>query len=96
MASGQPLVVVTKPLSTLFRWQAENGVMLTSVEKSSWRASVPVIVVGNISVGGVGKTPLVAWLMQILQEAGYKPVLSVVVMAAGHRDIPLMSAPIQM
>lgn len=34
---------------------------------------VPVIVVGNISVGGTGKTPLVVWIIRALQEAGYRP-----------------------
>lgn len=34
---------------------------------------VPVIVVGNITVGGTGKTPLVIWLAQHLKQAGFKP-----------------------
>ncbi|MHB8346214.1 MAG: tetraacyldisaccharide 4'-kinase [Acidiferrobacterales bacterium] len=34
---------------------------------------VPVIVVGNITVGGTGKTPLVLWLSQMLRRAGYRP-----------------------
>ena len=33
---------------------------------------VPVIVVGNLSVGGNGKTPLVVALCEKLQRAGYK------------------------
>ncbi|MFA7094943.1 MAG: tetraacyldisaccharide 4'-kinase [Gammaproteobacteria bacterium] len=37
------------------------------------RLSVPVIVVGNITVGGTGKTPLVAWLVRFLKQAGYTP-----------------------
>ncbi len=36
-------------------------------------ASPPVIVVGNISVGGTGKTPLTAWLVGELQAAGWSP-----------------------
>lgn len=34
---------------------------------------VPVIVVGNIVVGGTGKTPCVLWLVQCLRELGYTP-----------------------
>lgn len=39
----------------------------------SVRVAVPVVVVGNISVGGTGKTPLVAWLAQLLRANGYRP-----------------------
>lgn len=35
--------------------------------------SVPVIVIGNISVGGTGKTPLLLSLLQALLEQGLKP-----------------------
>ncbi|MBL6751875.1 MAG: tetraacyldisaccharide 4'-kinase, partial [Nevskia sp.] len=37
------------------------------------RRPVPVIVVGNITVGGTGKTPLVLWLVQHLRERGWRP-----------------------
>ena len=40
---------------------------------SSYKLSVPVIVVGNISVGGTGKTPLVIWLAEKLKQEGFKP-----------------------
>jgi len=39
----------------------------------SYALSVPVIVVGNISVGGTGKTPAVIYLAQQLKLAGYHP-----------------------
>jgi tetraacyldisaccharide 4'-kinase len=42
-----------------------------------WRRSVPlscpVIVVGNVSAGGTGKTPLVCWLSVRLAQLGYRP-----------------------
>ncbi|GBG15724.1 tetraacyldisaccharide 4'-kinase [Novimethylophilus kurashikiensis] len=34
---------------------------------------VPVVVVGNITVGGTGKTPLVLWLAAFLSSHGYRP-----------------------
>jgi len=35
----------------------------------------PVIVVGNITVGGTGKTPLTVHIVKLLQKAGYKPAI---------------------
>lgn len=37
------------------------------------RLPVPVIVIGNLTVGGTGKTPLVLWLVKRLRAAGYHP-----------------------
>lgn len=34
---------------------------------------IPVIIVGNITVGGTGKTPFVIWLSEKLKEKGYHP-----------------------
>ena len=34
---------------------------------------VPVLVVGNISVGGTGKSPVVAYLVDLLREMGHRP-----------------------
>lgn len=38
-----------------------------------FRFNVPIIVVGNVTVGGTGKTPLVIWLAEFLKNNGYKP-----------------------
>jgi len=40
---------------------------------SSYALAVPVIVVGNINMGGSGKTPIVIWLVEQLRKNGYTP-----------------------
>jgi len=55
------------PLSLLYRF----GLLFAGHRAE--RLPVPVIVVGNITVGGTGKTPLVLWLAKALREAGYRP-----------------------
>ena len=62
------------PLSLAFgaavlsrRWLYRAGIL------RSVRLGVPVIVLGNVTVGGTGKTPLVLRLAEILREQGRKP-----------------------
>ncbi|MBS1247916.1 MAG: tetraacyldisaccharide 4-kinase, partial [Proteobacteria bacterium] len=68
------VAVLLWPLSLLFglavrvrRLLYQNGLL------PSEAIPVPLIVVGNISVGGTGKTPLVARLVELLRDAGYQP-----------------------
>ncbi len=49
-----------------------------------WFAQVPVIVVGNITVGGSGKTPLALEILEILQRNGFNPG----VVARGYGRVP--------
>ncbi len=37
------------------------------------RFDVPIIIVGNITVGGTGKTPFIMWLAHFLQQQGFHP-----------------------
>ncbi|MCI5133200.1 MAG: hypothetical protein D3904_17220, partial [Candidatus Electrothrix sp. EH2] len=37
--------------------------------------AVPVISVGNLTLGGTGKTPMVQYLARLLQEKGYQPAI---------------------
>jgi tetraacyldisaccharide 4'-kinase len=62
------------PLSLLFR--AVSGVrarLFRAGVLTSTRLPVPVIVVGNIFIGGTGKTPLTIWLAEALRAAGFSP-----------------------
>lgn len=36
---------------------------------------IPVIVVGNVTVGGSGKTPLVLWIAEFLKKRGWSPAI---------------------
>jgi len=62
-----PFSLVYRVIVSLRRLAFKTGILC------SVRVPLPVIIVGNITVGGTGKTPLVAWLAKYLQSKGYKP-----------------------
>lgn len=61
------------PLSVLYGQLSAQH--LRRQAKRAWRAPVPVIVIGNILVGGTGKTPLTQALCQFFQTRGWRPGL---------------------
>ncbi|TYL47764.1 tetraacyldisaccharide 4'-kinase [Marinomonas sp. IMCC 4694] len=63
-----------RPLQPLIRnaVQKKRRHFLTHPD-SAYKAPVPVVVVGNITVGGTGKSPMVAALCALLKEHGYRP-----------------------
>jgi tetraacyldisaccharide 4'-kinase len=63
-----------KPLSTLYGTvSALRRILYARKLARSTRLSCPVIVVGNVTVGGTGKTPLVCWLAEQLTASGFRP-----------------------
>ncbi len=68
------LTVLLLPLAMLFA--VVSGLRRLAYRRGWLRAvsvGVPVIVVGNITAGGSGKTPLVIWLVNWLRSQGYRP-----------------------
>jgi tetraacyldisaccharide 4'-kinase len=62
------------PLALLFRFLVA---LRRQFYRLGWfkatRLPVPVVVVGNLFVGGTGKTPLVIWLVEAMRAAGFQP-----------------------
>lgn len=70
---GRPLALLA-PLAWLYRILSESRRRKASRARNE-RLPVPVVVVGNITVGGTGKSPLTARLVQCMQAEGWKPVI---------------------
>jgi len=70
-ASGAALL---RPLSWLFALAvaARRAAYALGLRRST-RLPVPVIVVGNLTVGGTGKTPFAIWLVSQLVASGIRP-----------------------
>jgi len=69
-----PWLLLLTPLSLVFRivvWLRRSAYRIGLLR--SQRVSLPVIIVGNITAGGTGKTPLVIWLAEYLRDKGYRP-----------------------
>lgn len=72
--SGEsPLWLLLLPLSWLYGLVSGVISLLYRLEiKRAWRAPVPVVVVGNLTAGGNGKTPVVIWLVEQLKARGIR------------------------
>ena len=69
-----PLHLLLLPISLLFHLIVATRRLLFRLGiLSSVKLPVPVIIVGNITVGGTGKTPLTLWLAEQLLANGWHP-----------------------
>ena len=72
--SKHPLLFLLLPFSYLYQMGFWLHKLCYSLGiKKKYQAPIPVIVVGNITLGGTGKTPFTIGLANILTKAGYKP-----------------------
>ncbi|HCJ27966.1 MAG TPA: tetraacyldisaccharide 4'-kinase [Pseudomonas sp.] len=70
---GHPALTLLAPLEALYRRVViARRNKFVSGAAGCYRAPVPVVVVGNITVGGTGKTPLILWLIEHCRRRGLK------------------------
>lgn len=72
--SQNPVAWLLLPVSSVYcllvflrRFFYQTGIF------KSYKLPVPIVIVGNISVGGTGKTPLLIALCELLKQQGYRP-----------------------
>lgn len=82
---GHPALTLLRPLEWLYqRVVAGKRRAFLAGEGDIYRAPVPVLVVGNVTVGGTGKTPMILWLIENCRARG----LRVGVVSRGYGATP--------
>ncbi|WP_271411836.1 tetraacyldisaccharide 4'-kinase [Pseudomonas sp. Q1-7] len=70
---GHPALGLLAPLEWLYRGVAQRKrAAFLAGQGDSYRPPVPLIVVGNITVGGTGKTPMILWLIEHCRARGLR------------------------
>lgn len=75
-----PLSVVFRAVVALRRFGYARSWLRTV------KIGVPVVIVGNVTIGGTGKTPLVLWLTEFLSQQGFRPGIVSRGYGAAERD----------
>ena len=71
--TGHPALSLLRPLERLYRAVVQRKrARFLAGEGAIYRAPVPVVVVGNITVGGTGKTPMILWLIEHCRRQGLR------------------------
>ncbi|MDB5984686.1 MAG: lpxK [Pseudomonas sp.] len=71
--TGHPALGLLRPLEWLYRRVVVNKrARFLAGEGAIYRAPVPVLVVGNITVGGTGKTPMILWMIEHCRARGLR------------------------
>ena len=87
--AGHPALALLRPLEALYRCVViRKRARFVRGESASYRAPVPVIVVGNITVGGTGKTPMILWLIEHCRRQGLKVGLDSIGYGANPPQLP--------
>ena len=71
--TGHPALALLRPLESLYRRVVKGKrERFLAGQGDVYKAPVPVIVVGNITVGGTGKTPLILWMIEHCRLRGLR------------------------
>jgi tetraacyldisaccharide 4'-kinase len=70
---GHPALALLRPLECLYRRVVNaKRARFVAGQGDIYKAPVPVVVVGNITVGGTGKTPLILWMIDHCRRRGLR------------------------
>lgn len=70
---GHPALLLLRPLESLYRRVVtRRRQRFLAGDPPAFRPAVPVVVVGNLTVGGTGKTPLILWLIEHCRARGLR------------------------
>lgn len=74
--TGRALDAIAAPAEALYRGiTSTRNALYDRGTFESVRLPAPVISVGNVAIGGTGKTPVTAWLAGVLRDAGRQPAV---------------------